>query len=857
MSLPPGARLGPYEIVSLVGAGGMGDVYKARDTRLERTVAIKVSKSAFEERFRNEARAVAALNHGHICALYDVGPDYLVMEYVEGKPLRGPLSVAETLRRAGEIAEALEHAHRYGIVHRDLKPSNILVTKGGVKVLDFGLAKRREPGRPAGDSQPTLTEEGTLLGTPQYMAPEQIDGRKADERTDVFALGMVLYEMLTGRRPFEGKSAAGVMAAILEKDPPPLSAVKPDIPPALEQVIATCLAKDPADRWQSIRELRHALGWAARPVPAPARRQGRTGAWIAALVAAAIFGVGGGLALRSGRAEHLLPVRLQIPLPANARLRWSATLAVSPNGRQIAFPLQLDGGRTLALRSLDSLELWPVPGTEGATRPFWSPDGKRIGFAAGFESLKKVDLAGGPPQTICALPGFLEAASWGPDNVILFSARSRLYRVPARGGEPEAVGALAPGEIGRAMPVFLPDGRHYLYLSLTARPEDRAVYAGSFDSDLRKRIVSTSSAVAYSSTGHLLFLRGDTLMGQRFDAGRLELSGEPFAVVDQVGRSSGPQYAGEAFFSVSGNGVVAWRPGPLWDVLQLTWLDRSGRKLGTLGEAGAYFRPTLSPDEKSVAVCRSEGDVRNLWILDAARGSSRRLTFDAADNCGQSWSPDGARLAFFSNRRGVREIYEKRVDGSGEDELVLSSSDVPLHVEDWSADGRFLAYNSTGAKSPSTLFLLSMSAGPRKPIPFLTEAFVQQGAAFSPNGRWIAYWSNETGRVEVYVKGVSADGVAGQGKWQISRDGGIAPRWRRDGKELFYVEGSKIMAVDVRTEASSFEAGVPRALFEAPMSESPPDRPFDVTRDGLRFLVNTPVKPREPIRVLVNWLSRP
>ncbi len=856
MALSPGARLGPYEIVGPVGAGGMGEVYKARDTRLERTVAVKVSKEAFEERFRNEALAVASLNHAHICTLYDVGPDYIVMELVEGKPLRGPLSVADALRRAREIADALEHAHKHGVVHRDLKPSNILVTKNGAKVLDFGLAQRRAPfaGRPAGESQPTLTEEGTILGTPQYMAPEQIDGRKADERTDIFAFGMVLYEMLTGRRAFEAKSAAGVMAAILEKDPPPISALAPATPPALEQVIATCLAKDPAERWQSVRELKHALAWAARPEPGS--RAGRPVYWIAAMGVAAALGLGAGMAIarRSGPSTRPLPVRMQVAMPENASLPSSASVAVSPDGRQVVFPMRVEGETSLHVRSLEALDLRRIAGTEGAAMPFWSPDARQIAFASGYQSLKRVDLSGGPSQTICRLPGFLEGASWSLDNVILFSAGGRLFRVSARGGDPEPVGALATGEIGRLGPVFLPDGRHFLYLSASARLEDRAVYAGALDSDLRKRVVATTVAPAYSRSGHLLFVRGETLMAQAFDDRRLKLRGEPFAVVEQVGRVGGPFSGGNAFFSASDNGVVAWRPGPLWAELQLVWFDRSGTRLGTLGEPAAYFRPTLSPDGKSVAVCRSEGDVRNLWIFDAARGSSRRLTFDAADNCGPAWSPDGERLAFFSNRRGIREVYEKRVDGSGEDELVLASSDVSLHVEDWSHDGKFLVYNSAGPKNPSDLFLLPMSGAMRKPIAFLAGDAVEQGGTISPNGRWIAYSSNETGRIEVYVKGVSPEGVAGQGKWQVSRDGGVAPRWRSDGKELVYVKGSTIVAVDVKPDGSSFEAGVPRALFDVPMAETPPDRPFDITRDGLRFLVNTPAKRQEPIRVLVNAL---
>ena len=621
MSLAPGARLGPYEIVGSLGAGGMGDVYRARDTRLERTVAVKVSKEAFEERFRNEALSIAALNHPHIAALFDVGPDYLVMEYVEGRPLRGPLPISEAQKLASQIADALEHAHKHGIVHRDLKPSNILVTKAGVKILDFGLAKRRLSGPATGDSQPTLTEAGTFLGTPQYMAPEQIDGKKADERTDIFAFGLVLYELLTGRRAFEGKSAAGVMAAILEKEPAPISSLKPTTPPALEEVVKTCLAKDPAERWQSVRELKHALAWASRAGASPpaSRRRG----WIAAVAAVAVIGLGAGLAIarRAAPSAKPLPVRMQITLPDKARLPWSGSLAVSPDGRRIAFPVQIEGETSLHVRSLDELELRRLPGTEGATKPVWSPDARQIAFAAGFQLLRRVDLSGGAAQTICRLPGILGSASWGPDNVILFSAGGRLYRVSAKGGEPEPEGAIAAGEVARSGPVILPDGRHYLYISLGARLEDRAVFAGAFGSDLRKRIVAGATA-AYSRSGHLLFVRGETLVAQPFDASRLDLSGEAVAVVEGMSRPPGPFYTGHGFLSVSDNGVLAWVPGLLWDGLELAWFDRTGRKLGTLGDPASYFRPTLSPDGKSLAVCRYEGGVRNIWIFDVARGGA-------------------------------------------------------------------------------------------------------------------------------------------------------------------------------------------------------------------------------------------
>ena len=491
----PGTRLGPYEIVSPVGAGGMGDVYKARDTRLERTVAVKVAKEAFEERFRNEALAVAALNHPHICTLFDVGPDYLVMEYVEGKALRGPLPVADVLRLAGQIADALEHAHRHGVVHRDLKPSNILLTKSGVKVLDFGLAKRRPIGPVTGESQPTLTEEGAVLGTPRYMAPEQIDGKPADERTDIFAFGLVLYEMLTGQHAFEGKSAASVMAAILEREPAPISALKPTTPPALEQVVLTCLAKDPAERWQSVRELKHALAWAVAVGTGPERRRPD---------------LDRRNRLRSGR-RRPHPRRgassrdrgeaAPGPLPdlpsRQGEVRRALDMAVSPDGRKIVLEAGFDEVFQLYVRPLDSLDLTPVPGSEAAFQPFWSPDGRQIGVRLASDALKKVDLSGGPRRR-CADPRLRagsdfsrEGATWSREDVIVFSAGGRSsFACRPGAGSPSRSARWSRARARRYWPQFLPDGRHYLYLSLAARPEDQGIYVGSLDSDLRKRIVA-------------------------------------------------------------------------------------------------------------------------------------------------------------------------------------------------------------------------------------------------------------------------------------------------------------------------------------------------------------------------------
>jgi eukaryotic-like serine/threonine-protein kinase len=851
-----GTHLGPYEIVGSLGAGGMGEVYKARDTRLERTVAIKVSKEKFGERFRNEALAVASLNHSHICTLFDVGPDYLVMEYVEGKTLHGPLPVDEALRLAAQIVDALEHAHSKGIVHRDLKPSNILVTKQGVKILDFGLAKRLPTALGKKDDA-TLTAEGAILGTPAYMAPEQIEGKPADERSDIFAFGLLLYEMLTGARAFDGQSAAAVAAAILEREPTPVSALQPAIPAAVERVVQTCLAKDPAARWQSVREMKHALEWASRVDSGPPAKKrwwkGMAGGALALLAVA----IGLAIALRSPKPSGARPVEFEVALPEKAEPIVLSPLAVSPDGESMALSMLLGGGPPrLFVRALGSVALTPVSGTETAIAPFWSPDGRQIAFFAGPGVLKKVSVSGGPPEILCRTPGGGEGGTWGPDGTILYSTTGRVFRLPAAGGEPVAVSALVPGETGRYWPSFLPDGRHYLYLSLHQRREDDGVYVGALDSDLRKRIVATSHNAAYSP-GHLLFMKDDALLAQPFDLERLELSGKAFTVVKQVMRLSGNTTMGLAHFSVSADGVLAWRTGSPAVPAQLTWFDRSGQVLAKLGEPAVLFAPVLSPDEKSVAVCRAESPTnRDLWIIDVALGASRRLTFDPHDDCGSAWSPDGKRVAFFSDRRGVREIYVKPADGSGEDELMVASQDFPLHLEDWSADGRFLVLNSPRPRHQNDLFLVPLSpAGERKAIPFLATEANEHKGRISPNGRWIVYSAIESGRPpEVYVRDLTPTGQPGAGRWQISNAGGWTTRWRRDGKEILYASftgGSPIVSVAVNPDAPSFAPGVPTPLG---VTVSAPGESFDVTRDGQRLLVPVRLKSHEPIRVLVNWL---
>ena len=567
-----------------------------------------------------------------------------------------------------------------------------------------------------------------------------------------------------------------------------------------------------------------------------------------------------GLAHRRQQLKKPTPIRFQILLPDKARSE-DPELAVSPDGRKVVLQLSLDEVSQLYVRALDSLDLTPVTGSKGGFRPFWSPDGRQVAFFADG-IVKKVDISGGPAQSLCRNPGWPSGGTWSREDVIVWSAGGKLFRMPAGGGEPEPLGALVEGESARYWPQFLPDGRHYLYVSIAiaARPDVQGVYVGSLDSDLRQRLVATEYNAAYSPSGHLLFVKDEALMAQRFDAGSLKLSGELLPVVPQLALFKGAQPAPSAVYSVSTNGVLAWRPRSTLSPTQLTWFDRSGQKLGTLGEPALYFAPILSPDERSVAVCRVDpvanmNNRRDLWIFDVARGTSRRFTFDPADECNPVWSPDGSRIAFFSDRRGVREIYQKAVNGSGDDELVLASTGPALNVEDWSPDGRFLVYMSpTRPRVENDLFLLPMlSAGERKPILFLDSPALEHMGTVSPNGRWIAYRSAVFGAGEIYVSDVSPQGVRGPGKWQISTGDGWQPRWRGDGKELFYTARSTLMAVAVKPEAASFEATAPRPLFDVPSRPGFTDR-FVVTRDGQRFLVNLPLTSPEPVRVLVNWL---
>jgi eukaryotic-like serine/threonine-protein kinase len=868
MPLTGGTRLGPYEILAPIGAGGMGEVYKARDTRLDRIVAVKVAGEDFSERFEREARAVAALNHPHICTLHDVGPNYLVMEYIEGQPLRGPMPLAEALRLAVQIAEALEAAHKKGITHRDLKPANILVTKAGVKLLDFGLA-RFAATAPAGGETVTLamTTPGTILGTFQYMSPEQLEAKEADARSDIFAFGAVLYEMLTGRRAFEGKSQASLISAIMTSEPAPLAALQPMTPAALGRVIKKCLAKDPDQRWQSAADLADELKWIAAggsEVARPAEAGPTRVPWAIGVIAAVVFAVSLFLMflyLRRAPVEQAA-TKLSVLPPANAVISSDSAPAISPDGRKLAFVAADASGKTMLwVRPLDSLTAQPLAGTEEARQPFWSPDSRFLGFFS-QSKLKKIETSGGPPQTVCdtGVIGNL-GGTWSPDGVILLAGNggnslSPIEAVSAAGGQPKPVTVLdrSRQQRGHSFPHFLPDGRHFLYLAASAKRENTGVYIGSLDSKDTKRLLSVEAEVRYAPPGYLLFVRDGSLMAQAFDASRAELSGDPFPIAEQV--VSDPIF-GNGMFSVSGNGVLVYRAGAGSGNSQLTWFDRAGKRLGTVGLPGEYLNPELSPDGKRVAFeRRSAQRDRDVWLLELSRGTPTRFTFTPSDEYMPIWSPDGSRIVFASNREGSAGLYQKPSTGAGNEERLLAST-FDLTTSSWSSDGRFVLYRSLSAKGYNQAWVLPLY-GDRKPFPLLqSEDFNQNMAKLSPDGRWLAYFSNETGRYEVYIQTFPKP----SGKWQVTTSGGLHPTWSRDGKELFYLAlDQELMSVAVKGDSVP-ELGSPTPLFQAPLlggarAIQTYRQQWDVAPDG-RFLINVPVgeETGSPITLVQNWTA--
>jgi eukaryotic-like serine/threonine-protein kinase len=885
MLLGAKTRIGPYDIIALLGAGGMGEVYKARDTRLDRIIAIKICAGRFSERFEREARAISSLSHPHICALYDVGHEgsmeFFVMEYLEGEGLearlrRGPLPIEEALKIAIQIASALDAAHRKGVIHRDLKPGNVMLTRSGAKLLDFGLAKTTETIGFSGTEstqltgQSPITVEGTILGTLQYMAPEQLEGKPSDVRSDIFSFGAMLYEMITGRKSFAGSSQASLIAAVMAINLPPISTIQPMSSPALDRLVGRCLAKSPDDRWQSAGDLLSELEWVSEsgsnigiPAPIVAKRRNRERIWplMAGLAAALLVASLGWIVIHlRNDPPQATEVRFHIPAPDKLNFFYYELPAISPDGEHIAFTAVASSqdNERLFVRSLNSATATEIPVSSlNPNFPFWSPDGQEIAFSA-RGTLRRVNVSGGPPVTICncAAAG---GGTWNRDGVIIY-ANKTLFRVPASGGDPKPLRPLADGETGQRWPQFLPDGKHYMYLSLSNRPGQQGIYMASLDTNDRKFIVASNAEAAYVQPGQLLFIRGDVLMAQRFDLGKQELEGEPRTVEQHIelAESSRPgETLSSASFSASLNGVLVWRHGTQSSQSSLRWLDRSGKKLSVVGETADYSDPALSPDDSKLAVAILDPGVRtrDIWIFDLLSGTKTRLTFDPADDSDPVWSPDGTRIAFSSDRSGQRDIYQKMADGSGPEELLIGGNDGNKDVEDWSRDGKYLVYNYNPL-GQSSLYFLPLAGG-RKPVPFLITKFLTMEGQFSPNGRWVAYRSSESGTPEVYVQGFALDSAQSGGKWQVSVAGGELPKWRRDGKELFFHLGDTYFAVDVKTDGAAFEAGIPKPLFDVPTARaiSTAGSQFAVTKDGRRFLVLAEVaKPAsEPLEVLLNW----
>ena len=900
MGLLPGTRLGVYEVTAQIGAGGMGEVYKGRDTRLDRTVAIKILPDALaadpdrRARFEREARAIAALSHPHICTIHDIGRheaiDYLVMEYLDGETLadrlahaKGPLPLEQVLKIGIDIADALDKAHRAGIMHRDVKPANIfLVRRGGAsappdaKLLDFGLAKLRGPAAPITMSAMTATATpatatGTILGTIHYMSPEQVEGRDADTRSDIWALGAVLYEMATGKRPFDGASAASVIGAILKDTPPPISTRQALAPPVLDHLVEQCLEKDADERWQNAGDVKRELAWIAegRTAVVPVGARGRNPwfervAWITAAAATLIALV---TILRPPSAPATGDVvRLSI-LPPDKTLftgQSSATvgvpqLAVSPDGRAIVFAAAAPSARpTLWLRSLDAVTARSLPGTEGAESPFWSPDHRWIGYFADGK-LKKMPASGGPSQVIANAPDNRQA-SWGlDDTIILSSGTTGVLRVSSSGGSITPVTELDASrqEGSHRFPQFLPDGRHFLFSVRSSFTDQAGVYAGSLDGKTKKLLIRGNTTALYAPSGYVLFLDGDTLMGQAFDAERLELRGQASVVEGGVGRSS----TGAGSYSVSGTGTLAYA-GALSTPGRLTWFDRGGTPSDSAGSLGDYTDFRLSPDQTRLAASLANPNTGypDIWITDLARRSSAPFTFGPAMNASPVWAPDGARIMFRTTRTGgMSEFYAKSAGGGGKEEPVLSQTAARasglvqsafMTPSDWSSDGRHLLFSALA--SDYDLWLVPL-AGDAKPVSLLSAPGDQIHGNFSPDGRLVAYSSNESGRFEVHVQTFPLT----DRQWTVSTTGGYEPRWRADGSEMYYLSlDQKLMAVGVGPGPSF---GAPTELFPVRVAGgvSLQRTHYVPSRDGRRFLINTPAGDAAivPITVVLNWQS--
>ena len=893
MAIQAGQRLGPFEILSAIGAGGMGEVYKARDTRLNRIVAVKVLPDHFaespasRERFEREARTIASLNHPHICTLHDIGHqdgmDYLVLEYLEGETLaqrlqKGPLPLELTLQYAVEIADALDKAHRKGITHRDLKPGNIMLTKCGTKLLDFGLAKLAKGAAPVNpESQlPTMkdavTAQGTILGTLQYMAPEQVEGKtdQIDARTDIFAFGVLVYEMATGKKAFEGTSQASLVAKILETDPPPVSSLQPMTPPTFDRLVKKCLAKEPDRRWQSASDVCDELKWVmesglevARATSGATllRRTNRRALLLGSVVFLAVMTVAFVLEnrMRSSQRQARPIARVVMGPPPSDRLAVGANvepLALSPDGSRLVYVASRGGVRQLFVRSIDRFDPTPIPGTEGAASVYFSPDGQSVAFVAQGRpaELKKVSLSGGAPLNLCTVIG-PRGASWGPDDTIIFTAYTNqgLSKISVAGGTPKplTVPDRKAGEYGHLWPQILPGGKAVLFTIWTGVGgiERARIAVVSLETGKQKTLIEGGTYARYISSGHIVYARAGGLLAVPFDLQRLEVTGSPVSIVEGVGMD--PNF-GAAFFSTSAEGSLAYIPGGLSGTDNtLVWVDRAGAGQSLPAPPRGYDTPRISPDGHRIAVGLN-GVNPGLWIYDSPRGTLTKLVEAGVISPYPLWTPDGKRLTFKAPLGDPTNLYWMPADGSGAPEQ-LTTGESNKWPGSWSPDGRVLAFQVLDPNPAiAVIQLLDLGGGPNA-HPFSQSPTSAYGPVFSPDGHWLSYSSNESGRSEIYITPYPGPGS----KLQISTDGGIEPVWNRNGRELFYRNANKLMAVDVKTQPT-FSAGKPKMLFDdryAPANGAPAN--YDVSPDGQRFLMIKASEATTPtqINVVLNWFE--
>ncbi len=907
-----GKTVSHYQILEKLGEGGMGVVYKAMDTKLQRAVALKflpLQQSASEEdkaRFIREAQAASTMNHPNICTIYSIEehempadsgvPEgkqlFIAMEFVDGQTLRErkqSYSIKQVIDIGTQIADGLAAAHEHGIVHRDIKPENIMIRKDGiVQIMDFGLAKLQQK---AGTSR--LTKAGSTIGTLGYMSPEQVQGDEVDHRTDIFSLGVVLYELLGGQLPFKGVHETAILYEIVNVDAPPLSSVRQDIDPELDRIVLECLDKDRDERYQSAKELSKDLKRFKResgrqrisrtsvvrqayspspttedivsrpsgvmqpdlPEPAKARRisfaSSRKLPWLIAGVSVLVAAASIVYFTLFRPASDEQVIRSLIAPPGNTKFNteFGGHIAISPNGQIMAFVATDSTGRDhLWVRTLSSLAPLPLPGTEDASQPFWSPDSRHIGFFAGGK-LKRIEASGGPALTICEAPQG-RGGSWNKDGIIVFapSNAAGLSKVAAAGGIPVPITTLDSSrqEVNHRWPWFLPDGEHFLYVDQTSnagQSENDAIYAGSLDSTVHKLVVHAASNMAYAA-GRLLFLRQENLVAQPFNTGTLELEGEAVPIAEQVVYSP---LRSKGIFSVSQNGILLYQSGAEQET-HLSWFDRQGRKISDVGDKTSLYVALLSPDGKKMLFDSFDRQSKNtdVWVYDLSRGATTRLTYDQGTDVTPVWSPDGKTIVFSSDRKGHQDLYRKNANGTGTEE-VLWESNLNKFATAWSADGKYVSVSVTGdPKTKWDLWIVPMT-GDRTPVKFLQTDFSEWVGSFSPDSRWIVYMSNESGRYEVYVRPFQGEG----GKWQISTNGGDSPSWSRDGKKIYFVSGARFMEVDVSTVGSVFQASAPREVFELETGQID----FrDLTADGQRILLNvTSGQTASPVTLVTHW----